>query len=820
MAQTTPVLRDTRSFRPFKSSEEYLYAMKEDLAEWLSMLYPELDINVDNFMDRLDTGVALCKHANKVRDAAEEYVARRQARARLSMSTSTTSGSLAIPVTLHGVVHYREAAKPGTFFARDNVSNFITWCRRALGVFECLLFETDDLILRKNEKHVILTLLDVARRGARLGMLAPILVQLEREIDREIAAEQRALNTEQVDQEDSDDELELLSGPQPQIITNDLKSLDEMVRDLVERCQCPVQFPMIRVSEGKYRIGDTKVLIFVRVLRKHVMVRVGGGWDTLSHYLDKHDPCRCKTAHRSPLSAKLILKNAGSLELGSAQVHYERSPPRTRRSSASSISSGGGLTVTATPARSRSPTPRRSVPNNGLHAPRPASSYGGSTDQLGGRSRSPTPRRSVPSNGLHAPRPASSYGGSTDQLGGRSRSPTPRRSVPNNSLHAPRPASSYGGSTEQLRGRSRSPTPTPVPSRPSSRRHSALIPDNTTTTPASDQQLNDSGSEVSDEGYRSLGTVIVSPPASADKTLKPSEDADITEHPEQTDSAAPPAPQVTESPQKPPSVTSTPQHKRSLPLPGSKLSQPPPTTSRSRSTCGDYSGFLETSPRRSSAVPPSGASSLGRAGGRQTLTGTWCGRQGSKAKSRPALTDNTFNNTNSIPFGRSSPQRRSFGGYGSAHSSPSRSNNNPVRRSQHKGSLPSSLQTSPTRQISPLIEEILQVKELDNDASVLQKMREIIQQYADIVDVTGERGSDLPPGGDELDFTSAWVHGNGSLDGIQQVRRKGSCASVPGDLGSTADFKLKLSSNPRKDSKPDGGLSRIPIPVYFGSQDS
>ena len=24
------------------------------------------------------------------------------------------------------------------------------------------------------------------------------------------------------------------------------------------------------------------------------MVRVGGGWDTLQHYLDKHDPCRCK----------------------------------------------------------------------------------------------------------------------------------------------------------------------------------------------------------------------------------------------------------------------------------------------------------------------------------------------------------------------------------------------------------------------------------------------------------------------------------------------------------------------------------------------
>lgn len=42
------------------------------------------------------------------------------------------------------------------------------------------------------------------------------------------------------------------------------------VRDLVEKCTCPTQFPMIRVSEGKYRIGDTKVLIFVRVSIKSV----------------------------------------------------------------------------------------------------------------------------------------------------------------------------------------------------------------------------------------------------------------------------------------------------------------------------------------------------------------------------------------------------------------------------------------------------------------------------------------------------------------------------------------------------------------------
>jgi growth arrest-specific protein 2 len=55
------VLLEARAYRPFKSSEEYLYAMREDLAEWMNTLYPELSINAENFMDRLDTGVTLCK---------------------------------------------------------------------------------------------------------------------------------------------------------------------------------------------------------------------------------------------------------------------------------------------------------------------------------------------------------------------------------------------------------------------------------------------------------------------------------------------------------------------------------------------------------------------------------------------------------------------------------------------------------------------------------------------------------------------------------------------------------------------------------------
>merc|ERR1712083_93759 len=84
----------------------------------------------------------------------------------------------------------RENVVPGTWFARDNVYNFIKFCR-LLQVMEVVMFETEDLVSSKNEKHVVLTLLKVARRGAKIGMLAPMLVQFEQEIDQEIAREEK-----------------------------------------------------------------------------------------------------------------------------------------------------------------------------------------------------------------------------------------------------------------------------------------------------------------------------------------------------------------------------------------------------------------------------------------------------------------------------------------------------------------------------------------------------------------------------------------------------------------------------------------------------
>ncbi|KAM6964784.1 uncharacterized protein gas2l1 [Aplochiton taeniatus] len=295
----------SKSIRPFKSSEEYLYAMKEDLAEWLNTLY-DLDIMADQFMEGLGTGCALCRHANNVNRAALDF----------QLEYPEAAQSLRMPTK--DVVFQSRNVVPGSFLARDNVSNFIAWCRQELWVKDVLMFETNDLVERCNEKNFVLCLLEVARRGAKFGMLAPMLIQLEEEIEEEIRDQEnlrepmepgepvepsppsRCFSRKEIENvyEDEPEPVPYIQWQQKRVLC-DMRNLDELVREILGQCNCPSQFPMTKVSEGKYKVGDSSALIFIRVLRTHVMVRVGGGWDTLEHYLDKHDPCRCAAfAHR------------------------------------------------------------------------------------------------------------------------------------------------------------------------------------------------------------------------------------------------------------------------------------------------------------------------------------------------------------------------------------------------------------------------------------------------------------------------------------------------------------------------------------------
>lgn len=108
------------SIQPFKSSEQYLEAMKEDLAEWLRDLYG-LEISAANFLQVLETGLVLCQHANAITEAALAFLAETPAQAQR------------LPLPRAGV-SCNEAAQPRTFQARDNISNFIQWCRKEMGI--------------------------------------------------------------------------------------------------------------------------------------------------------------------------------------------------------------------------------------------------------------------------------------------------------------------------------------------------------------------------------------------------------------------------------------------------------------------------------------------------------------------------------------------------------------------------------------------------------------------------------------------------------------------------------------------------------------
>lgn len=227
----------SKSIRPFRSSEEYLEAMKEDLAEWFNTLY-DLDIQVDTFLESLETGCHLCRHANNVNRTALDFQERHpEAAARMR-------------VPQNEVVFQAKNVVPGSFIARDNVSNFIQWCRQDLGIQDVLMFETNDLVLKKNEKNFVLCLLEVARRGSKFGMLAPMLIQMEEEIEEEMRDQMAdgALGTRR---ESRDPQAGAFPSRARPITLCDLKNLDELVRHALPWEPCA----WVRASPATQRAG-------------------------------------------------------------------------------------------------------------------------------------------------------------------------------------------------------------------------------------------------------------------------------------------------------------------------------------------------------------------------------------------------------------------------------------------------------------------------------------------------------------------------------------------------------------------------------------
>lgn len=176
MESEPPSPTDQRRAVLKEQEQEALDVIKKDICVWLTNVVGHT-VGFNNFWEALDTGTVFCKLAKQIQDRAEN--------------------SKCIPMEK---VLCNTKAEHDSFQARDNAANFIDWCRK-LGVPDTVMFESNGLVMHTDDRRVVLCLLEVGRHASKVDMVAPQLVQLEKEIDATEAAEEQLEERESGDAE-------------------------------------------------------------------------------------------------------------------------------------------------------------------------------------------------------------------------------------------------------------------------------------------------------------------------------------------------------------------------------------------------------------------------------------------------------------------------------------------------------------------------------------------------------------------------------------------------------------------------------------------
>eukprot|EP00054_Salpingoeca_dolichothecata_P016703 m.98504 g.98504 ORF g.98504 m.98504 type:complete len:1703 (+) comp22106_c0_seq1:27-5135(+) len=313
-------------------------AYREDLAAWLTTIFKE-DITEETFFNEIQTGVKLCQLAKIIQEGE------RDPHKRANKFASKHSKRKHDPLPAPTNITY--SAKPGTFQARDNITQFIEWCK-SMGVDDSVIFEADDIVDGKRARNVLYSLMELAR--VQGGVEPPLLVQLERNLS--MPHDSRSKEKEEA----------FIAG-----IRDTLRAagLDPFVR-------------IERRDDGRYKIGDFDPIAITQ-LRDHMMVRIGPNWDMLQQYFynlknkgaapsstpAKASPrlARVTLPEKSPLrhagtSARPVPTPSSSFSRRSSSPSFLRSspstsPPKTPKAPATAASSSRGTQTEgdATPRR-------------------------------------------------------------------------------------------------------------------------------------------------------------------------------------------------------------------------------------------------------------------------------------------------------------------------------------------------------------------------------------------------------------------------------------------------------------------------------------